>query len=438
VVDLFKESWDVFQRRFSTLIGLFLLSVLAFVGPGGAAVALGMVVGMVAGKVVMVAIGMAGMVASIYLGFRCLAGFLHAVADEGLCLKDALGRGKGMVLPLAWVGLLTGFVISGGFMLLVIPGIVFMVWFCFAQFVLVCEDSRGMDALLKSKEYIRGEWFNVALRLLLVWAASLLVGAIPLAGPILSIVFLPYLTIFHYLIYRDLREIKGDVPFACGISDKVKWPGAALVGYLVFPVVLFSILGASILGALGPIAQLASKEGITLQPAAPAPKAAPDQQGYRVITFPQQAPAAPGTTAPGTTEAGTTAAGGAAVSPSPASQGVPAQPQASGDEEPKDVSIFIYAANYTGTVRANGAVLKELEGKPDVQYNYNMFGRSLRYGPNQIEVNYAELPSHQQSLLSVHIKISRHRQGKEREILGEWKIDEKGSGTKNFTLDIPR
>lgn len=109
---LFKESWEVFQRRFSTLIGLFLLSLVAFVLPAAAALGLGMAAGMALGGGASALIGLVGFAASAYLGSRCSAGFLHAVADEGLALKDALSRGKGTALPLMWIGFLTGFIVG--------------------------------------------------------------------------------------------------------------------------------------------------------------------------------------------------------------------------------------------------------------------------------------------------------------------------------------
>ena len=428
---LFKESWEIFQRRFATLIGLFLLCMAAFSIPAGTAVGLGLLAGMAIGEVAILVMGAVGMVASIYLGFRCLAAFLLAVADERLCLKDALTDAQGLVAPLLWVGFLTSFVIIGGFMLFGIPGIIFTVWFCFSQFVVVREDLRGMDALLKSREYVRGQWFNVALRLLLVWAASLLVGAIPMAGPILGIVFLPYVMIFQYLIYRDLREMKGELPFPCSISDKMKWPGVALVGFVAAPVLLISVIGLSV---LGPLAQFVSREGVTLQSSAPSGTPRSDDQGLRVINFPpKEAPLA-------TTTAAEPATPTPPLVPTYQSSS-PTEPQASspaGDEHPENIHVFIYAVNYTGTIKANGNILREMEGKPDMQYNYNLDGRKLRYGQNLIEVEYAELPSHHDSLLRVRIQVTRSRPGMGSETLHEWSMEDKGRGRSSFPLDIPR
>jgi hypothetical protein len=67
-----------------------------------------------------------------------------------------------------------------------------------------------------------------------------------------------------------------------------------------------------------------------------------------------------------------------------------------------------------------------------------MDGRGLRYGQNQIEIDYAELPNPPSTMLQVHLKVSRSAPGKGREILGEWRFSDKGTGRKTFILDIPK
>ena len=430
--DLFKESWAIFQRRFTTLIGLYLLTMVAFIVPIAAVAGLAILAGMANSKVMLVLAGAAGLIAALYLGFRCFGAFLHAVVDEQLGFAEALEKGNSIILPLLWVGLLTGFIIGGGFMLFVIPGIIFMVWFFFAQFILVKEDVRGMSAILKSREYVRGEWFNVALRLLLIWVATILVGIIPLLGPLLNIVFFPFVMIYHYLIYCDLKNLKGgDVLFSCGAADLFKWPGAALAGYVIVPAVLISVAGFSLFGKLSQFKPVGGGT-FSMQPSAQPDTqgVVTDSSGLRVITFPQKEG----------TGASTDPAGAAATIPTESSPSAQTGSQSlfsSREEYPKDIHIFIYAVNYTGTIMANGTTIKEMEGKPDMQYNYNMDGKGLRYGQNQIDIDYAELPNPPSTMLEVHLKVSRSSPGKGKEILGDWRFSEKGSGRKTFTFDIP-
>jgi predicted Zn finger-like uncharacterized protein len=425
--DLFRESWQQFQRRFATLFGLYLLTMVAFILPMGITIGLAMLAGMAKGGIALVLTGAVGLLAGLYLGFRCFAAFLHAVVDDQLAFNEAFEKGGTIIIPLMWIGFLTGFIIFGGFMLFIIPGIIFMVWFFFAQFILIKEDMHGMDALLKSREYVRGEWFNVALRLLLIWAASILVGAIPLAGPILYIAFFPFVMIFHYLIYRDLREMKGDVPFSCGAADKLRWPAVSLAGFIIVPLVLVSLVGFSLFSML---AKFAPAGTTFVQKSTPANTVDSNNQGLRVITFPQQGGS-------GTPMAASTDPASPPVSPTTSGSDSPT-PFSGSEEYPENIHVFIYAVNYTGTVRANGTTIKEMEGKPDMQYSYNMNGRGLRYGQNQIEVDYAELPNPPSTMLEVHLKVSRSTPDKGSEILGDWRLNDRGTGKKTFTFDIPK
>lgn len=413
--ELFQESWTIFKNRFATLIGLCLLGIAGFLAPillsGGLASLTTM------GGVTFVSLLALGFLVGILCGTWCYGGFLSAVVDEGLNLREALQRGKGMILPLVWVSFLITFIVCGGYLLLIIPGIIFSVWFVFGQFVLVKDEARGMGALLKSREYVRDQWFNVAIRLLLIWAVSGIIGAIPLAGPFLSIAFFPYVMIFQYLIFRDLRQIKGDVPYPCGTGNKLVWPAVSLIGLLVVPALVISLVGFSLFGSLSQLAPLAKgkiMQGGQVQQSIPLP-------------FNPLEPAAP--VMPGD---------GGATETSPAAPTDTSGAFSSDENSPESIFVFIYAVNYTGEVRVNGAVIQKLEGEPDMQYNYNHIGKNFRYGQNRIEINFAELPNPPSTMLEIHLRVSRYLQDGQKTVLGEWRINDKGTGTKTFDFDIPK
>lgn len=181
---------------------------------------------------------------------------------------------------------------------------------------------------------------------------------------------------------------------------------------ILVPVVLLVVLAVSLAGKLRETALL---KGVT--------QGAPDGE-YRVIAFPSS-DGAPADSA--------TPAGGETPSVPPGAETV----QVTDDEtSPDNIHIFIYAVNYSGTVTANGTVIQKLGEKPDMQYNYNLMGKGLRYGQNRVEVDFSEIQGPNSSLLEIHVKISRNTAENGKEVLGDWRFSDKGSGRKVFDFDI--
>jgi hypothetical protein len=243
---LFEESWELYKVRFLTLISLYLLSVLLMLAPLGAFVGIAYFFSLFfpVSKDALIA---GGVFVGIISGFMAMlwgvAAFTYAVVDETTGIKDALYKGWQKVSSFMWLFSLVGFVVTGGFLLFIIPGIVFLVWFTFAQFILASEGDRGMDALLKSKEYVKGNWFDVFLRLFVIWLMSILIGIVPFIGPFLSIAFFPFVMIFICLIYQDLRGLKGDgMEYPHSEGEKFKWIGIGALGYIMLLITLIALL----------------------------------------------------------------------------------------------------------------------------------------------------------------------------------------------------
>jgi hypothetical protein len=106
------------------------------------------------------------------------AAVIHVISNEYLghevSVSEALRRALGLVLPLLWVGLLTGLAVMGGFILCIIPGffIIFKLWF--VNYVVVIENRRGTAALQRSWNLMKG---NIATAFVL----AVIIGAINFA-----------------------------------------------------------------------------------------------------------------------------------------------------------------------------------------------------------------------------------------------------------------
>lgn len=78
-----------------------------------------------------------------------------------------------------WVGILCGLVMLSSFMLFIIPGIIVTTYILLAQPVRVAEGVRGIDALVRSTQLVRGYFWGVFGRLLgVIVPVALVLGAV--------------------------------------------------------------------------------------------------------------------------------------------------------------------------------------------------------------------------------------------------------------------
>ncbi len=89
-------------------------------------------------------------------------------SNRKVSFTEAFTWAKKSVLGLLWIYVLTALVVYGGLLLFIIPAIVVSLLIYFSQFVYVKEGVRGLDALLRSRDLVKGNWWAIAGRLLVV------------------------------------------------------------------------------------------------------------------------------------------------------------------------------------------------------------------------------------------------------------------------------
>jgi hypothetical protein len=172
-------------------------------------------------------------------------------ASGKFSVKEAFSQTKAKVVKLWWAGLLTTLVVISGYSLIVffiIPGIIvgilFSIWFSLTTFMVLFENSSGIEALSKSKAFIKGH----ALRIFLYYLAFQFVLWIILYVPTYvfqqidlnwmsslysigyQILIVPVSLIFSYLIYKNLKAEKGEVIVK---PRKGLYITGAVVGFIV-------------------------------------------------------------------------------------------------------------------------------------------------------------------------------------------------------------
>ena len=128
-----------------------------------------------------------------------------------------------LVFQILGTGILIMLVILGGLILLIIPGIIFMIWFIFAAPIVVLERVSYARAMRRSRELVKNHWWRIFISVLFVVVLiQIVINGTPfiLSYPltavglneysfgisfILMLIFYPLQVIFPVLLYYDIR-----------------------------------------------------------------------------------------------------------------------------------------------------------------------------------------------------------------------------------------
>jgi hypothetical protein len=211
VSSLFSDSWKLYKERWQVLVEIVLLPTLVVV-LGYAFLYLGFPFSILGGLIVFV-----GYIIFVF-SMLPLIFSLRYTAGVDASYKATIG----WFWPFVWVTILEILAVMGGSIMLIIPGIWLGVALMLMMYVFVIEHRRGVDALRQSKDYIKGYWWAVLGRVLLLglmFLVATIIIEIPImiiagnAGRVLvtmllTLFFVPFSVIYHYVIFENLRELK--------------------------------------------------------------------------------------------------------------------------------------------------------------------------------------------------------------------------------------
>jgi hypothetical protein len=120
----------------------------------------------------------------MYVLLMATALYLVTHQSQSPLFTDGFAWAKRHFWSLVWINLLTGLIVWGGFLLLIIPGIIASIYMALSQMVLVTEGKKGLSALMRSRELVCGNWWAVLGRILgvqllyfcVILAAGVVVG----------------------------------------------------------------------------------------------------------------------------------------------------------------------------------------------------------------------------------------------------------------------
>lgn len=150
----------------------------------------------------------------------------YAIVNIGnkINFYQAIRRKMKEIMKFWWINFLISAATVIGVILLIIPGIIFIVWFSCAQFIFFAENLSGFGALKRSRYYVKGYVMSVFWRLLglgigisvielgFAFLLKYLTLYQPVVGSVISTLLwsliVPIPIIYSFLIYQKLKEIK--------------------------------------------------------------------------------------------------------------------------------------------------------------------------------------------------------------------------------------
>jgi uncharacterized membrane protein len=188
-------GWRTFKANIWLMIGAFLLFM---VMDGG----LGVLVELSdsASRLTLAALYLVGYVLGVFgkLGYTHLA--LRVVDGEEAAIEDLFSQGRLLVRAVLATIVYVGIVI-GGFLLLIVPGIIWCIKFQYYIYAIVDEDAGVMESLKRSSALTRGEKLNLFWYGLLCGLVGLL-GALALCVGVLAAA--PTVALASAYVYRRL------------------------------------------------------------------------------------------------------------------------------------------------------------------------------------------------------------------------------------------
>lgn len=250
VDEIIAETWGLYKQRAVPILLVLVLTTSLILAVIVVCVLVGVVafggLQAAAGEIqaggfspLIFAVTFTGLLISTILILWSQAATLAVTVDDEMGVMAAFKAGWKYCLPLAWVGSLYMGIVLTGLTLFVIPGIFLGMSLSLCFYTMLDEDLRGMDAVMASRFYMRGHWWNTFGKFMLVWMASSAVSLVPLAGQIVSLLFTPFLLLYMVVVYRDLKDTAGEPYLQTGF--RWVWALMAAVGILA---PLLGLLGA--------------------------------------------------------------------------------------------------------------------------------------------------------------------------------------------------
>lgn len=201
-IEYIKESWKIYTKKENFIFFAKIMAVILIV-----TLPLGYLLSYLRSQnndLMLILVGILAALVGIWVSSTKYVSIIKMGSPE----KEVFKLGFKMMWVYFLLSIVLGLIILGGLILLIIPAIIFGVWYSFSIFLLFDKNIGIKEALRQSKNMVKGRFWKVLGRSLVFGLITLLVNfvfaSIPYAGNIIVSFLAPVFILPSYLLYRDL------------------------------------------------------------------------------------------------------------------------------------------------------------------------------------------------------------------------------------------
>jgi hypothetical protein len=225
---LLNAAWESTPKKIWRLLGIELaltiimvLAMISYVILGGIVVGLTFLTGVEALVFFVSGILILGLLGVLiwFASWKMAAVYQYLSSGEEQSVLQLVDEAKPVATKIFPTVVLGALVILGGFVALIVPGIILSVSLAFVTVVAVVEKRTLWSALARSRDLVRGHWWNVFFQFLAL-GVFVILGILTTGGQYSPLAFLltPVAYIYTYLIYKKLVEFNAhSAPTARGV-----------------------------------------------------------------------------------------------------------------------------------------------------------------------------------------------------------------------------
>lgn len=234
IKELIVQSLAIYKVHFQKLITMSLLPILGYI-PMVIVAALfylqinfGPSLGSLAATIIYIVLGLLAvvvLVVAVYIYLLAQIGSYILVRDreKNPQVWPTFKAARPLLVSFFETNLLTSVIIMLGFLLLIVPGIIMLVYYSFVTWIFIMEGLKNKAAMRRSKELVQGNWWAIFWKIFLPTVLVSIILAIPsefiepkttadsvysAISDIVSLIIAPFFLIYTYNLYRNLVVFK--------------------------------------------------------------------------------------------------------------------------------------------------------------------------------------------------------------------------------------